>query len=143
MVRTLIGETLGRQHIQQGPVDEILGMACSPPSTDSSVVSLSEPNPLKCQLPVSRVSKQCREYCQRTMSAQAIPCQNDCRKYLLMTDTHTGDAYRGFSNLVRYLLAPSGLLARVTFHFRKRLVRNARLNFSLRAVGTDVILLMC
>ena len=89
-------------------------MACSPPSTDSSSVSLSEPDPLKCQLPLSRVSKQCREYCQRTMSEQAVQCQHDCRKYVIMTDTHTGDTYRCFSTLVRYLLAPTGLIARVT-----------------------------
>ena len=112
--RTLTGETLRRQHIRQGPIDEILGMACSPPSTDSSSVSLSEPDPLKCQLPLSRVSKQCREYCQRTMSEQAVQCQHDCRKYVIMTDTHTGDTYRCFSTLVRYLLAPTGLIARVT-----------------------------
>ena len=89
--RTITGELLQRKHVPHGPIDEILGMACSPPSTDSSSVSLSEPDPLICHIPlISRVSPQCRECCQRTVSAQTIQCQNDCRKDVLLIDTRTG-----------------------------------------------------
>ncbi len=112
--RTLTGETLRRQGIQHGPVNEILGMSCLPSDSDSSSVSLPEPNPLKCQIPLSRVSPQCREYCRRSMSERALQCQNHCRTYVLMNDTHTGETYRGFATLVRYLLDPTGQLARVT-----------------------------
>ncbi len=112
--RTLVGETLGRQGIQNGPISKILQLSCSSSDSDSSSVSLSEPDPLKCQFPLSRVSRPCREYCRRTMSQEAIQCQNNCRKYMLMTDTQTGDTYRGFTTLIRYLLDPSGDMARIT-----------------------------
>ena len=112
--RTLVGETLRRQGIQNGPIGEITAMSCSPSESDSSSVSLSSPDPLKCQIPLSRVSRPCREYCRRTMSQETIQCQHNCRKYMLMTDTTTGVTYRGFATLIRYLLDPSGALARIT-----------------------------
>ena len=48
------------------------------------------------------------------MSERAILCQANCRKYLMMNDQQTGDTYRGFATLVRYLLDPTGQLLRIT-----------------------------
>ena len=112
--KTPVGKTLVKQGIQNGPVSEILSMSCSPSESDSSSVSLSEPDPLKCQIPLSRVSRECRDYCRRTMSERAIQCQAKCRKYLLLSDSVTGLTYRGFCTLVRYLLSPTGDMLRVT-----------------------------
>ena len=113
--RTLTGETLRRNSIQHGPVNEILSMSCSPSDSDSSSVSLSNPEPFKCQLRLERVAPQCREFCRRSMSQEAIQCENNhCRQYLLMNDTETAVTYRGFATLVRYLLDPTGHLARIT-----------------------------
>ena len=89
-------------------------MSCSPSDSDSSAVSLSDPNPLRFQIPLGRVSSQCRDYCRRIMSQEAIQCENHCRKYLLLTDTQTGATYRGLTTLIRYLLDPNGNLARIT-----------------------------
>ena len=111
--RTLVGQTLTRLGIQNGPVNHIMSMSCLDSDSDSSSVSLSEPNPLKCQVPLERVSPQCRDYCRRAMSEQAIQCRANCRKYILMK-TQSGETYRGFATLVRYLLDPTGQLARVT-----------------------------
>ena len=81
--------------------------------SDSSSVSLSEPDPFACQIPLERVTTRCRAYCERAMS-RAIQCQIHCRKYLLMRDAQTGDTYKGFASLVRYVLAPGGHTLRVT-----------------------------
>ena len=112
--RTLTGETLRRAGLPNEPIHDILGRSCLSSDSDSSSISLSEPNPLKCQIPLERVSPQCRDFCRRSMSERAIQCQANCRKYLLMNDTQTGITYRCFATLVRYLLHPTANLLRVT-----------------------------
>ena len=111
--RTLTGETL-RKKLLDDHITEVLDRVCGSPSSDSASVSLSDPDPYKCQIPLGRVTSRCREHCRRTMSERAIQCQDNCRKYLLMTDTVTGESYRGFSTMIRYLLAPTGDMLRVT-----------------------------
>ena len=100
--RTLIGETL-RKKLLDDPITEVLDRVCGSPSSDSSSVSLTEPDPYKCQIPLERATPRCREYCRRAMSERAIQCQDNCRKYLLMTDTLSGLSYRGFGIMIRYL----------------------------------------
>ena len=112
--RTIVGQTFTRLGIQNGPVNHIISMSCLDSDSDSSSVSLSDSSPLKCQIPLERVSPQCRDHCRRSMSERAIQCEQNCRKYLLMNDTQTGETYRGFATLVRYLLHPTGVMARVT-----------------------------
>ena len=104
--RTLIGETL-RKKLLDDPITEVLDRVCGSPSSDSSSVPLSEPDPYKCQIPLNKVTQRCRQYCRRAMSERAIQCQENCRKYLLMTDTVTGESYKGFSGMIRYLLGPN------------------------------------
>jgi len=111
--RTLAGETLRQRLLIDDPITEVLDRVCGSPSSDSSV-SLSHPDPYECQIPLERVTPRCREYCRRAMSERAIQCQYNCRKFLLMTDTVTGETYKGFSTLIRYLLAPTGHMLRVT-----------------------------
>ena len=114
--RTLLGETLRQSKkrvLLDDPITEVLDRMCSSPSSDSSV-SISDPDPYKCQIPLERVTPRCRHFCKQTMSERAIQCQEHCRKYVLLTDTVTGLTYRGFSTLVRYLLAPAGYMLRVT-----------------------------
>ncbi len=112
--RTITGETLRRRGLPNGPVNEMLSMSCLSSDSDSSSISISDPNPLKCQIPLERVSPQCRDVCRRSMSERALQCQANCRKYVLMNDTQTDETYRAFATLVRYLLHPTGVLARVT-----------------------------
>ena len=112
--RTLSGESLLQQGLLEDPTREILDRICDAPSSDAASVSLSEPDPYKCQIPLARNAPRCREYCQRAMSQRAIECEDNCRKYLLMIDMVTGETYRGFVTLSRYLLAPAGGMLRVT-----------------------------
>ena len=112
--RTLSGETLLQQGLLEDPTREILDTLCGAPSSDASSVSLSEPDPYKCQIPLARNAPRCREYCQRAMSQRAIECQDNCRKYLLMIDTVSGETYRAFVTLISYLLSPTGDMLRVT-----------------------------
>ena len=111
--RTLVGESLRQRDIAEDLQKEVLDRLCGPPMSDSSSVSLSEPDPFACQIPLERVTTRCRAYCERAMS-RAIQCQMHCRKYLLMRDAQTGDTYKGFASLVRYVLAPGGHTLRVT-----------------------------
>ena len=110
--RTLIGETLRQRLLIDDPITEVLNRVCGSPSSDSSV-SLSHPDPYECQIPLERVTPRCREHCRRAMSERAIQCQENCRKYVLMMDTVTGERYRGFSTMIRYLLNPTGDMLRV------------------------------
>ena len=111
--KTLTGETLRRQLLGD-PTTKVLDHLCGSPSSESASVSLSDPDPYKCQVPLNRVTLRCRDHCRRAMSERAIQCQANCRKYLLMIDTVTGETYRGFSTLIRYLLSPTGTMLRVT-----------------------------
>ena len=103
-----------RRQLLGDPTTKVLDHLCGSPSSESASVSLSDPDPYKCQVPLNRVTLRCRDHCRRAMSERAIQCQANCRKYLLMIDTVTGETYRGFSTLIRYLLSPTGTMLRVT-----------------------------
>ena len=112
--KTLIGESLRKKLLIDDPIPEVLDRMCSSPSSDSASVSLSHPDPYQCQIPLERVTSRCREYCRRAMSERALQCQDQCRRYVKMTDPNTGESYSGFGTLVSYLLDPTGDMLRVT-----------------------------
>ena len=112
--RDLIGETLRKKLLIDDPIPEVLDRMCSSPSSDSASVSLSHPDPYQCQIPLERVTSRCRECCRGLMSERALQCQENCNKYVKMSYPNTGESYRGFATLIRYLLSPAGDFARVT-----------------------------
>ena len=103
-----------RRQLLGDPTTKVLDHLCGSPSSDSVSVSLSHPDPYQCQIPLERVTSRCREYCKGLMSERALQCQDQCRRYVKMTDPNTGESYSGFGTLVSYLLDPTGDMLRVS-----------------------------
>ena len=112
--RTLRNETLGRRGAPDEMVDEITGMSCQEPLPHAATVSLIEADQTQCQIPLTRVAQQCREWCLGRMNSRPIICTEGCRKWITMHDLVDNQVYAGFGALLKYFVNPEGTLCGVT-----------------------------
>ena len=112
--RTLRNETLGRRGAPDELVDEITEMSCQEPLPHAATVSLIEADQTQCQIPLTRVAQQCREWCLGRMNSRPIICTEGCRKWITMHDLVDNQVYAGFGALLKYFVNPEGTLCGVT-----------------------------